>query len=159
MKMLTHSPRARRVRPFPGILPSAALGRRAQRGFTLIEMIVVIVLIAAVLAVVGGKIISNKKRAEANLAKTQLSSLAAQVDQYQSDVGAYPDSLEQLTKAPSNADGWLGPYAKAADFKDPWHNPIEYHRPGENEAPYKLVSLGADGKPGGDGVDKDIVAP
>ena len=138
----THSPNSRRV-----------------RGMTLIELIVVIALIATVVAVVGGKIIANKKRAEASLARTQLNSLAAQVDQYQSDVGAYPDALEQLVSAPANADGWLGPYAKATDFKDPWHNPIEYRRPGDADAPFNLISLGADGKPGGDGVDKDIVAP
>lgn len=137
--------------------PPAA--RRRARGFTLIELIVVITLIAAVLAVVAGKVISNKKRAEANLTKTQLSSLAAQIDQYQSDVGTYPDSLAQLVTAPGSADGWLGPYAKATDFNDPWHNPIEYRRPGDEDAPYKLLSLGADGKPGGDGVDKDVVAP
>lgn len=143
MKMhAIHSPNSRRV-----------------RGMTLIELIVVIALIATVVAVVGGKIIANKKRAEASLARTQLNSLAAQVDQYQSDVGAYPEALQQLVVAPGNADGWLGPYAKETDFKDPWHNPIEYRRPGDDEAPYKLVSLGADGKPGGDGVDKDIVAP
>ena len=139
---LTHSPNSRRV-----------------RGMTLIELIVVIALIATVVAVVGGKIIANKKRAEASLARTQLNSLAAQVDQYQSDVGTYPESLQQLVVAPGNADGWLGPYAKATDFKDPWHNPIEYRHPGDGEAPYKLISLGADGKPGGDGVDKDIEAP
>ena len=139
--------------------PMHSLDSRRVRGMTLIELIVVIALIATVVAVVGGKIIANKKRAEASLARTQLNSLAAQVDQYQSDVGAYPEALQQLVAAPGNADGWLGPYAKEADFKDPWHNPIEYRRPGDDEAPYKLVSLGADGKPGGDGVDKDIVAP
>jgi general secretion pathway protein G len=132
---------------------------RRVRGMTLIELIVVIALIATVVAVVGGKIIANKKRAEASLARTQLNALAAQVDQYQSDVGAYPEALQQLVVAPGNADGWLGPYAKETDFKDPWHNPIEYRRPGDDEAPYKLTSLGADGKPGGDGVDKDIAAP
>ena len=143
MKMhLTHSPNSRRV-----------------RGMTLLEVTIVIVLIGAILAVVGGKIITNKKRAEANLARTQLSSLSAQVEQYQADVGTYPDALEQLVTAPGNADGWLGPYAKTTDFSDPWHKPIEYRRPGDNEAPYKLISLGADGKPGGDGVDKDVVAP
>jgi general secretion pathway protein G len=135
------------------------LPRRGARGFTLIEVIVVIVLIGGILAVVGGKIITNKKRAEANLAKTSLQSLSAQVDQYQADVGRYPDSLEQLVSAPGNADGWLGPYAKAADFQDPWHNPIQYRRPGDDAAPYALTSLGADGKPGGEGVDKDISAP
>jgi general secretion pathway protein G len=126
---------------------------------TLVELIVVIVLIGLVAAAVGSKIISNKKRAEAKLAVTQLSSLAAQVDQYQSDVGTYPDSLDQLLAAPGNVEGWLGPYAKKPDLQDPWRNPIQYKRPGEDDAPYSLLSLGADGKPGGDGVDKDVTAP
>jgi general secretion pathway protein G len=126
---------------------------------TLIELIVVIVLIGLVAAAVGSKIISNKKRAEAKLAVTQLNSLAAQVDQYQSDVGTYPDSLDQLLAAPGNVEGWLGPYAKKPDFQDPWHNPIQYKRPGDDDAPYSLLSLGADGKPGGEGVDKDVTAP
>lgn len=133
--------------------------RKSSTGFTLIEVIVVIVLIGGILAVVGGKIITNKKRAEANLARTSLQSLAAQVDQYQADVGSYPDSLEQLVSAPPSTDGWLGPYAKKTDFSDPWHNAIQYRRPGDDDAPYALTSLGADGKPGGEGVDKDISAP
>lgn len=136
---------------------SNSRGQRGHRGFTLIELIVVITLIAAVTAVVAGKVIQNKKRAEVRLAQTQLVSLAAQVDQYQSDVGQLPESLQELVS--SNADGWLGPYAKAAEFKDPWHNAIEYRKPGVDENPYSLGSLGADGKPGGDGVDKDLVAP
>lgn len=141
--------RKRHVRP----VPSRAIG------MSLLELVVVIVLIGGVLAVVGGKIVSNKKLAEARLAVTALNSLAAQIDQYKSDVGDYPENLEQLTSAPGNAPGWLGPYAAAKDLKDPWQNPIDYRRPGEDEAPFQLVSLGADGKTGGEGVNKDIVAP
>jgi general secretion pathway protein G len=140
-------------------MQSKNYSRRGAAGFTLIEMIVVIMLIAAIAAVVAGKVIQNKHRAEYNLAKTQLSSLAAQIDQYQADVGDYPDSLDQLVNAPSQADNWLGPYAKTEELKDPWHKPIEYRKPGADEAPYSLTSLGVDGKPGGDGVDKDLVAP
>jgi general secretion pathway protein G len=130
---------------------------KRQDGFTLIEMVVVIMLIAAIAAVIAGKVIQNKHRAEYNLGKTQLSTLAASIDQYQSDVGALPDSLQQLVA--SSADGWLGPYAKAEELKDPWHNAIEYRKPGADDQPYQLVSLGVDGKPGGEGVDKDLVAP
>jgi general secretion pathway protein G len=133
--------------------------RSKQSGFTLIELIIVITLIAAVMAVVAGKVIQNKHQAEYKLAKTQMTTLAASIDQYQSDVGELPDSLEQLSKAPANADGWLGPYAKAEELKDPWHHAIEYRKPGANEQPYSLTSLGVDGKPGGEGVDKDLVAP
>ncbi|KFN43191.1 type II secretion system major pseudopilin GspG [Arenimonas oryziterrae] len=133
---------------------------RRERGMSLLELVVVIVLIGGVLAVVGGKIIANRDRANAKLADTQLKSLAGTIEGYQSDVGQYPDSLEQLITAPANATGWLGPYVtKKEDLQDPWHRPIEYRKPGDNDAPFELKSLGVDGKPGGDGVDKDIVAP
>ena len=129
--------------------------RRRARGFTLIEIIIVVTLIAGVMALVASKVIQNKNQANYRLAQTQLTSLAASVDQYQSDVGALPDSLDQLVA--SNAEGWLGPYAKKDDLKDPWHNAIEFRKPGEDEAPFALVSLGVDGKPGGEGVDRDLV--
>ena len=130
---------------------------RRERGFTLIEMIVVIMLIAAIAAAIAGKIIQNKNKANYNLARTQLSNLAMKIDEYQDDVGELPDSLEQLVH--SDAENWTGPYADAKDFKDPWHNAIEYRKPGAEDRPYSLTSLGVDGKPGGDGVDKDLVAP
>jgi len=131
--------------------------RNRSQGFTLIELIIVITLIAAVMALVAGKVIQNQHKAQYKLAQTQLTTLSSSVDQYQSDVGALPDSLQQLVH--SDAEGWLGPYAAAKDFKDPWNNPIEYRKPGDGDKPYALVSLGVDGKPGGDGVDKDLVAP
>ena len=140
--------------------PKFRNARRQARGFTLIELIVVIALIATVAAVVGGKIITNKERAEAKLADSQLKTLAAQVEQYQGDTGRYPESLQNLLTAPGDADGWLGPYvSKASELQDPWHNPIEYTVPGEDEKPFQLKSLGVDGKTGGEGVDADIVAP
>ena len=132
-----------------------AYPRRGERGFTLIEMVVVIMLIAAIAAVIAGKVISNKRQAEYRLAKTQLTGLVANIDQYQSDVGELPDSLDQLVR--SDAEGWLGPYARTEELKDPWHNAIEFRKPGDDNAPFALVSLGVDGKPGGDGVDKDLV--
>lgn len=137
--------------------PMPPSSSRRVRGMTLIELIIVVVLIGLVAAAVGSKVMGNKKRAEARLAMTQLNSLAAQVDQYQTDVGTYPDSLDQLVSA--DVDGWLGPYAKKADFLDPWQTPIQYRRPGDDEAPFTLTSLGADRKPGGEGVDKDVSAP
>ena len=113
------------------------------RGFSLIEMLVVIVRIGGILALVASKVFGNKERAEYKLAQTQLQTLAQKIDNYQLDVGAYPDSLDALVSAPANADGWLGPYAKADELKDPW----------------RLTSLGADGKAGGEGVKADIIAP
>jgi general secretion pathway protein G len=131
--------------------------RRRSKGFTLIEMIIVITLIAAVMALVAGKVIQNRNKANYKLAQTQMIELAASIEQYQNDVGSLPDSLQQLVQ--SNAEGWLGPYARAENLKDPWKNPIEYHKPGDDDRPFSLLSLGVDGKPGGEGVDKDLVAP
>ena len=133
--------------------------KHSQHGFTLIELIIVITLIAGVMALVAGKVIQNKHKAEYKIAQTQMTTLASDIDQYESDVGALPDNLQQLITAPGNAANWLGPYAKAEDLKDPWHNAIEYRKPGAEDRPYSLTSLGVDGKPGGDGVDKDLVAP
>ena len=131
--------------------------RKRSAGFTLIELIIVITLIAAVMAIVAGKVIQNKRKAEYRIAQTQMTQLAASIDQYESDVGELPDSLQQLVTP--GAEGWLGPYGKVEDFKDPWHHPIEYRKPGADEKPYSLTSLGVDGQPGGDGVDRDLVAP
>ena len=86
-------------------------GRQRALGFTLIELMVVIVLVGTLLAVLGAKIIGNKQRGEWKIAQTQLSTLSQKVESYQSDVGSLPDSLDQLVTAPGNASGWLGPYA------------------------------------------------
>jgi general secretion pathway protein G len=133
--------------------------RKRSQGFTLIELIIVITLIAGVMALVAGKVIQNKHKAEYKIAQTQMTTLSSAIDQYESDVGALPDSLAQLLAAPGNVQGWLGPYARKEDLKDPWHNAIEYSKPGAEDRPYSLTSFGVDGKPGGDGVDKDLVAP
>lgn len=128
-------------------------------GFTLVEIVIVITLIGLILALVANRIMGGQKRAEYKLAQTQLSTLSQKIESYQSDTGNLPDSLDQLVTAPSNVTGWLGPYAKASEFKDPWQHAIEYHHPGDNNQPYQLISFGVDGKPGGDGVDKDLSAP
>ena len=133
--------------------------RRRARGFTLIEIVVVIALIGLILGVVANRLMGSQARAEYKLAETSLGNLASKIDQYEADVGGLPDNLEQLVTAPSDASGWLGPYAKAEELKDPWREPIQLRVPGENGAPFALVSLGADRKAGGEGVDKDIVKP
>lgn len=131
---------------------------RQQSGMSLLELVVVIVLIGGVLAVVGSRMIGGKDRANFNLAKTQLQTLAGKVEQYELDVGSLPESLENLATAPGNAPNWLGPYAKKVEFNDPWGKPITYRKPGSN-GPFELVSLGADGQAGGDSVNQDIVLP
>jgi general secretion pathway protein G len=133
--------------------------RRPAGGFTLVEIVIVIVLIGGILAIVASKIMGAGAREKVKLTGMQLDTLSGKIDTYESDVGDYPDTLEALVTKPANANGWLGPYAKAVDFMDQFGTPIQYRQPGDNDQPYQLVSLGADKKPGGDGLNADIVKP
>jgi general secretion pathway protein G len=131
------------------------LPSRAQGGFTLLEIIIVFVLIAGLLAFVVPKIYSQMGTAQAREAKIRLTTLVGDIELYKLEVGRYPDSLQSLVKQPSGVDKWNGPYAKDEDLKDAWGNDYRYTVPGTNRQ-YDLISLGADGKEGGEGPDKDI---
>lgn len=131
-------------------LPAAA-----QRGFSLLEIMIVIVLIGGIVALVGTRIFGASDQAKYHLAQTQVDAVASKIEQYQSDTGSLPPNLEALLKNPGSVNGWLGPYAKDKDLKDPWNHPLVYKVPGES-GPYDLISYGRDGKPGGDSVDADI---
>lgn len=127
--------------------------RPAQSGFSLIEIILVVVLIGGIVAFAATRILGGGDRAKANLAKAQVQTLAEKVEQFEQDTGSLPDSLDALVK--SDAPGWLGPYAKDAELKDPWNHAYEFHVPGDNQ-PFDLISLGKDGKVGGSSYDADI---
>jgi len=128
----------------------------SQSGFTLIELAVVILLIGGIVALAANQIVGAKNKSNYKLTETQLNLLSQKVGEYQSDVGSLPESLDALVTAPGNADGWLGPYSKPQQLKDAWGTAIEFRNPGA-DSEFELVSLAADKKPGGDGVDKDIV--
>jgi general secretion pathway protein G len=129
--------------------------RSAQSGFSLIEIILVVVLIGGIVAFAATRILGGGDRARVNLAKAQVQTLAEKVQQFEMDTGSLPNSLEELVNAPGNASGWLGPYAKPAELNDPWNTPFEYRIPGDAQ-PFDIVSLGADRKPGGDSVNAVI---
>ena len=129
--------------------------RRAQGGFSLIEIILVVVLIGGIVAFAATRILGGGDRAKVNLAKAQVQTMAEKIQQFDMDTGNLPGSLDDLVTAPGDATGWLGPYAKAAELKDPWNHPFQYTVPGEGQA-FDLLSLGKDGKPGGTSVDADI---
>ena len=128
----------------------------SQSGFTLIELAVVILLIGGIVALAANQIVGAKNKSNYKLTETQLNLLVQKVGEYQSDVGTLPESLDALVAAPGNVEGWLGPYTKAQQLKDPWGTAIEYRNPGA-DSEFELVSLAADKKTGGEGVDKDIV--
>lgn len=127
--------------------------RSAQGGFSLIEIILVVVLIGGIVAFAASRILGGGDRAKVNLAKAQAQTLAEKVNQFEMDTGTLPQSLEELVQ--SSAQGWLGPYAKGGELKDPWGTQFEYRAPGEGR-PFDIVSMGADRKSGGDSVNADI---
>jgi general secretion pathway protein G len=132
---------------------SMAAARQSQRGFSLIEIILVVVLIGGIVAFAATRILGGGDRAKVNLAKAQVQTLGEKVQQYEMDTGALPQSLEELVA--SSASGWLGPYAKEAELKDPWGTQLQYRTPGET-GPFDIVSLGADRAAGGDSTAADI---
>jgi general secretion pathway protein G len=146
--------RAGNARRGDGLYHGAAYGS-AMRGFSLIEIILVVVLIGGIVAFAASRILGGGDRAKANLARAQVQTLAEKVQQYEMDTGTLPSSLDALVANPGNAAGWLGPYAKPAELKDPWNHPYEYRVPGEGQA-FDLISLGKDGEAGGESVDGDV---
>lgn len=128
---------------------------RRQSGFTLLEIVIVMVLIAGLLAFVGPKIFEQMGKAKSSEAKIRLQQVVGNIELYRLEVGKLPPDLQALIRQPSGTDKWSGPYGKADDLKDAWGNDYRYTVPGQGK-PYDLTSLGADGKEGGDGENKDI---
>ena len=128
---------------------------RRQRGFTILEIVIVFILLAGIMAFVGPKIFEQMGRAKSQEAKIRIQQLAGQVEMYKLEVGKLPANLQELVKQPGGVERWNGPYAKEADLKDAWGNDYRYTVPGQGKA-YELVSLGADGKEGGEGENRDV---
>jgi general secretion pathway protein G len=131
-----------------------------QRGFTLIELMIVLVILGLIAGIVGPQAMKYLGKGKTQSAKVQIENLSAALDMYRLEVGNYPttsDGLKALVAEPSGARGWNGPYLKKGDVpKDPWNNDYQYKRPGSNNHPYDLSSFGADGANGGEGEDADI---
>jgi len=127
---------------------------RRERGFTILEIVIVFILLAGIMAFVGPKIFEQMGRAKSQEARIRIQQLAGQIEMYKLEVGKYPDNLGALVRNPGS-DKWNGPYAKDTDLKDAWGNDYRYTVPGQGKA-YDLISLGADGRDGGEGENKDI---
>lgn len=126
-----------------------------QSGMSLIEMLAVIVLIGIVMTVIGQNVFQRMEQGKFNAAKAQVQSLSMKVEAYALDNGSPPQRLEDLARRPGDARNWAGPYARESELKDPWGNDFLYRYPGEN-GPFDLVSLGSDGRAGGEGTAADI---
>jgi general secretion pathway protein G len=129
------------------------------RGFTLLELLVVMVIIGLLAGYVGPKFFAHIGKAEVKTARAQIDSLEKALDAYRLDVGSYPSTeqgLVSLVQAPAEQPQWKGPYLKKGVPEDPWHHPYQYKAPGEH-GEFDLFSLGKDGQPGGTGEAEDIV--
>ena len=132
--------------------------KRRQAGFTLLELLVVMVIIGLLAGYVGPKYFAQVGKSEIKAARAQMDALKKALDQYRLDTGHYPSTelgLAALTLRPASEPKWEGPYLEKNAPADPWGKPYVYRQPGEH-GEYDLLSLGKDGQPGGSGEAADI---
>lgn len=135
--------------------------KRNNRGFSLIELLVVLAILALLVGLVGPRVMKQLGGAKADTAVLQIADLQASLDIYYLDIGVYPTSTQGLTaliEKPADVSGWNGPYLKKKKVPlDPWGHVYHYISPGKN-GDYDLYSLGADNQQGGSGDDQDITS-
>ena len=133
--------------------------RQTEKGFTLIEMLVVITIIGIIMALVGPRVLNYLSESKVKAARIQIESFTNALDLYFMDTNQYPSSSEglgALMHSSVNNAGWNGSYLKGNSVpKDPWGHPYVYRAPGPH-GPYQILSYGADGQEGGTGVSADI---
>ena len=131
-----------------------------SQGFTLLELLVVMVIIGLLAGYVGPKYFEQIGKSENKTAKAQVDALGKALDQYRIDTGRYPSSeqgLSALYKKPNNEPKWSGPYLKKNVPNDPWDKPYIFKSPGEH-GDYDLSTLGKDGQPGGEKESEDVMS-
>ncbi len=133
--------------------------QQREQGYTLVELLVVLAILGLLVAIAAPRLIKYLGSAKVDTAKIQVEKLGGVLDLYHLDIGAYPtdqEGLAALVERPPRAEVWNGPYLKNREsLTDPWGRPYVYRFPGQH-GEYDLYSLGADGKEGGDGEDRDI---
>ncbi len=134
---------------------------RKINGFTLVEILVVLAILALLVGLVGPRVMKQLGGAKSDTARLQIDDFGAALDLFYLDVGRYPDTqegLEALVISPANIPKWDGPYLKKKKIPmDPWGTEYQYQSPGQH-GDYDLYSYGADNLPGGDGDNSDIVS-
>ena len=131
------------------------MSRGRAGGFTLVELLLVLIILALIGGLVLPNIIGRAEGAKVKAASSQIDRLAMAVETYYMDTNSFPDTLDQLVDNSSGTDGWNGPYVKRSILKDPWNREYVYLYPGEI-GQFDIISLGADGQPGGEENNADI---
>ena len=134
--------------------------KRRENGFTLIEILVVMIIIGLLAALVGPRFFGQVSTARLGAAKAQIELFGTALDTFRLDVGKYPtteEGLKALREKPSGVEGWNGPYLPKEIPVDPWKKPYIYKSPGEH-GDYDLISYGLDGVEGGEGENQDVVS-
>lgn len=138
------------------------VGYRREAGFTLIEMLVVLVIIGLLAGLVGPKLFGKVDSSKVQTAQTQVKMLKSALESMRLDVGRFPTAAEGLALLNTQPQDdklrtrWHGPYLDGEIPDDPWGMPYQYSIPGSNGQPFALYSFGADGKAGGEGLDADV---
>jgi general secretion pathway protein G len=145
-----------------GFLRGRSPLRRGEHGFTLIELLVVLAILGLLVTLVAPAALRQLGSAKHKVAETSITRIVGILDIYKIDIGTYPTTeqgLIALVKRPPNVAGWNGPYVKdESELQDPWGHPYSYRSPSQRPGhDFDIGSLGADGKPGGDGEDADLV--
>jgi general secretion pathway protein G len=132
-----------------------------QSGVTLIEMMVVVTIIALFAALVLPKMLQQADRGKITRAHADINGYSTALGSYKLDTGTFPTTeqgLKALRDKPEGVENWQGPYLQKEVSNDPWQHPYLYHYPGEHGDEPDIISYGADGQPGGDGINADIVS-
>lgn len=130
-----------------------------SRGFTLLELLVVVAIIGLLVAYVGPRYVSQIGKSETAAARAQIDALAKALDTFRLDTGHYPSTAQGLAALrirPASETRWNGPYLQKDVPADPWGKPYVYRVPG-TKSDYDLLSYGRDGAPGGNGENTDII--
>ncbi len=137
----------------------AGAAATTKAGYSLLEILIVLTIIALIAALVGPRLLAQLDKSKVTTARVQIRALQTAVGTMHLDIGRYPTSsegLNLLTTNPSQAQGWAGPYLSGGLPLDPWKHPYVYEPPADNAGQPKIFSYGADGKPGGQGLDADV---
>ncbi|MHC4123761.1 MAG: type II secretion system major pseudopilin GspG [Planctomycetota bacterium] len=135
--------------------------KRNRKGFTLVELLVVILIISLIATVLVPRVFKGLGKAKRDIAKARMTNIEGALGRFHIDCGRYPDDsegLDALIVAPADLEEkWNGPYLKKSELLDPWENPYQYVAEGEiNPGSFDIISLGADGQEGGEGDNEDI---